>query len=205
MTRRFALRRSRSPLCAVWRRCRNCSTARTFRLHPKSGCAWQTPRSRRSLSQRTNAIRSVSETPDACSQHLPTAVAAKITDRSEYPALNRSRPDNPSQEHRMEKSTQSSSPADRNVLVSHAYPEQTINLGEVTMNYAVSGSSDKPALLLIPGQTESWWGFETAMAILDKEFQVFAVDLRGQGRSTWTPRRYTLDNMGNDLVRFIAL
>jgi pimeloyl-ACP methyl ester carboxylesterase len=43
------------------------------------------------------------------------------------------------------------------------------------------------------------------MAILDKEFQVFAVDLRGQGRSTWTPRRYTLDNMGNDLVRFIAL
>ena len=105
----------------------------------------------------------------------------------------------------MEKSTQSSSPADRNVFVSHAYPEQTINLGEVTMNYAVSGSSDKPALLLIPGQTESWWGFETAMAILDKEFQVFAVDLRGQGRSTWTPRRYTLDNMGNDLVRFIAL
>ena len=27
----------------------------------------------------------------------------------------------------------------------------------------------------------------------------------GQGRSTWSPRRYTLDNMGNDLVRFIAL
>jgi pimeloyl-ACP methyl ester carboxylesterase len=31
------------------------------------------------------------------------------------------------------------------------------------------------------------------------------VDLRGQGRSTWTPGRYTLDNMGNDLSRFIAL
>ena len=105
----------------------------------------------------------------------------------------------------MENSNQSSSPADRNVFVPHAYPEQTIDLGEVTMNYAVSGSPDKPALLLIPGQTESWWGFEAAMAILDKEFQVFAVDLRGQGRSTWTPGRYTLDNMGNDLVRFIAL
>ena len=105
----------------------------------------------------------------------------------------------------MENSNQSSSPADRNVFVPHAYPEQTIDLGEVTMNYAVSGSPDKPALLLIPGQTESWWGFEAAMPILDKEFQVFAVDLRGQGRSTWTPGRYTLDNMGNDLVRFIAL
>jgi pimeloyl-ACP methyl ester carboxylesterase len=43
------------------------------------------------------------------------------------------------------------------------------------------------------------------MALLAEDFQVFAVDLRGQGRSTRTPGRYTLDNMGNDLVRFIDL
>ncbi len=91
------------------------------------------------------------------------------------------------------------------MFVKHAYQEHTVNLGEVVMNYVVSGQATSPALLLIPGQTESWWGFEKAIALLDKEFQVFAVDLRGQGRSTWTPRRYTLDNMGNDLVRFIAL
>ena len=91
------------------------------------------------------------------------------------------------------------------MFVKHAYEEHTVNLGEVVMNYVVSGRATSPALLLIPGQTESWWGFEKAIALLDKEFQVFAVDLRGQGRSTWTPRRYTLDNMGNDLVRFIAL
>ena len=36
-----------------------------------------------------------------------------------------------------------------------------------------------------------------------EHFEAFAVDLRGQGRSTRTPGRYTLDNMGNDLVRFI--
>jgi pimeloyl-ACP methyl ester carboxylesterase len=34
---------------------------------------------------------------------------------------------------------------------------------------------------------------------------VFAVDLRGQGRSTWTPGRCTVDVMGGDLVRFIDL
>jgi pimeloyl-ACP methyl ester carboxylesterase len=96
-------------------------------------------------------------------------------------------------------------PAERDVFVKHAYDEHTVNLGEVVMNYVVSGPAKSPALLLIPGQTESWWGFEKAVALLDKEFQVFAVDLRGQGRGTWTPRRYTLDNMGNDLVRFIAL
>jgi len=95
--------------------------------------------------------------------------------------------------------------APRDVFVKHAYEEHTVNLGEVVMNYVVSGSATSPALLLIPGQTESWWGFEKAIALLSKDCQVYAVDLRGQGRSTWTPRRYTLDNMGNDLVRFIAL
>ena len=86
----------------------------------------------------------------------------------------------------------------------HDFPEQTVDLGEVTMNYAVSGAPTNPALLLIPGQTESWWGYEKVMKLLDQDFQVYAVNLRGQGRTTWTPGRYTLDNMGNDLVRFIA-
>jgi pimeloyl-ACP methyl ester carboxylesterase len=43
------------------------------------------------------------------------------------------------------------------------------------------------------------------MPLLAEHFHVHAVDLRGQGRSSWTPGRYTLDNMGNDLVRFIDL
>jgi pimeloyl-ACP methyl ester carboxylesterase len=88
------------------------------------------------------------------------------------------------------------------IYVKHAFEEHAVDLGEVVMNYATTGSAAKPALLLIPGQTESWWGFEQAMATLASDFQVFAVDLRGQGRSTRTPGRYTFDNMGNDLVRF---
>jgi len=87
--------------------------------------------------------------------------------------------------------------------VAHAFPELTFDTGEVQLNHAIAGSADRPALLLIPGQTESWWGYEAAMPLLAERFQVFAVDLRGQGRSTRTPGRYTLDNMGNDLVRFI--
>ena len=90
-------------------------------------------------------------------------------------------------------------------FVPHAYPEQTVDLGEVRMNYAVAGDPSLPALLLIPGQSESWWGYEAAMPLLAEHFHVHAVDLRGQGRSTWTPGRYTIDNFGNDLVRFIDL
>ncbi|HEY1710155.1 MAG TPA: alpha/beta hydrolase [Rhizomicrobium sp.] len=87
--------------------------------------------------------------------------------------------------------------------VPHKYPEQMFDTGEVAINYAIAGVPSSPALLLIPGQTESWWGFEAAMDLLKDDFQIFAVDLRGQGRSGRTPGRYTLDNMGNDLVRVI--
>jgi pimeloyl-ACP methyl ester carboxylesterase len=89
--------------------------------------------------------------------------------------------------------------------VAHQCSEQLVDLGEVEMNYATAGDPGAPALLLIPGQTESWWGYEAAMPRLSEHFEVFAVDLRGQGRSTRTPGRYTLDNIGNDLIRFIDL
>ena len=89
--------------------------------------------------------------------------------------------------------------------VAHEIAERLVDLGEVEMNYAVSGDAGSPALLLVPGQTESWWGYEAAMPRLAEHFEVFAVDLRGQGRSTRTPGRYTLDNIGNDLIRFIDI
>ena len=96
--------------------------------------------------------------------------------------------------------------ADRaEVFVPHAYDEHLVDLGEIRMNYAVAGDPASPALLLIPGQSESWWGYEAAMGLLAGHFRVHAVDLRGQGRSTWTPGRYTIDLFGNDLVRFIGL
>ncbi len=87
--------------------------------------------------------------------------------------------------------------------VAHSIDERLVDLGEVSLNYATLGDPDRPALLLVPGQTESWWGYEAAIPLLADRFQVFAVDLRGQGRSTRTPGRYTLDTIGNDLVRFI--
>jgi pimeloyl-ACP methyl ester carboxylesterase len=91
------------------------------------------------------------------------------------------------------------------VFVRHSFEEDIVDLGEVRLNYATAGDPEQPALLLVPGQSNSWWSYEKVMPILAGHFQVFAVDLRGQGRSTWTPGRYTLDNFGGDLVRFIDL
>lgn len=88
-------------------------------------------------------------------------------------------------------------------FVPHAYPEHLADLGEVRMNYVVEGDPKSPALLLIPGNGDSWWTYEEAIGLLSPNFQVYAVDVRGHGRTTWTPGRYSLDNVGNDLVRFI--
>ena len=43
--------------------------------------------------------------------------------------------------------------------VEHSFEEHVLDTGEVRLNYAVAGPDDRPALLLIPGQTESWWGY----------------------------------------------
>ena len=56
-----------------------------------------------------------------------------------------------------------------------------------------------------PAEFHAQTAVEAAIKLLAPDFQVFAVDLRGQGRSSRTPGRYTLDNMGNDLVRFASL
>ena len=56
------------------------------------------------------------------------------------------------------------------------------------MNYAEAGDPGKPVVLLIPEQSGSWWSYEQTMALLAEDFHVYAVDLRGQGR---TPRRST--------------
>jgi pimeloyl-ACP methyl ester carboxylesterase len=88
--------------------------------------------------------------------------------------------------------------------IPHAHEEQLFDTGEVMLNYAMAGAGHHPALVLLPGQTESWWGYQPAMELLKENFEVYALDLRGQGRSSRTPGRYTLDNIGEDVARFIA-
>lgn len=87
--------------------------------------------------------------------------------------------------------------------VAHDHEELLFDTGEVQLNHVITGDPSKPALLLLPGQTESWWGYEAVLPLLAPHFQCFAVDLRGQGRSSRTPGRYTIDLIGGDLVRFL--
>jgi pimeloyl-ACP methyl ester carboxylesterase len=86
--------------------------------------------------------------------------------------------------------------------IPRGFKELRFTSGEVTLNYVVGPDNGLP-LLLIPGQMESWQGYKCVLPELSKTFQVFVPDLRGHGKSTWTPGHYSYNICGNDLKNFI--
>jgi pimeloyl-ACP methyl ester carboxylesterase len=86
--------------------------------------------------------------------------------------------------------------------IPRGFKELRFTTGEVTLNYVVGPDNGLP-LLLIPGQMESWQGYKCVLPELSKTFQVFVPDLRGHGKSTWTPGHYSYNICGNDLKNFI--
>ena len=58
--------------------------------------------------------------------------------------------------------------------MAHGYDERLFDTGELELNYATTGDASRQALLLIPGQTESWWGYEPALHLLGELGEVGA-------------------------------
>ncbi|MDR2785162.1 MAG: alpha/beta hydrolase [Treponema sp.] len=80
--------------------------------------------------------------------------------------------------------------------------EKYFHTGEVIMNY-VAGPPNGTPLIFIPGQTGTWEKYTLILPKLADRFQVFAVTLRGHGNSSWTPGRYTFDQLGKDMSVFL--
>jgi pimeloyl-ACP methyl ester carboxylesterase len=80
--------------------------------------------------------------------------------------------------------------------------EKSFDAGEVVINYA-EGPPNGPAILFIHGITGNWRGFLPIMPSLTMRWQVFAVDLRGHGKSGHKSGRYTLQDYTRDLRTFI--
>lgn len=87
-------------------------------------------------------------------------------------------------------------------LIKAGFEEHKFDTGEVIMNYVTSPSADLP-LVLIPGQAMSWGNYQLVLPKLSGHFEVYAVDLRGHGKSGWTPGAYTFNNLGRDITTFI--
>lgn len=82
------------------------------------------------------------------------------------------------------------------------FEELNFTTNGVTLNYVIGPDHGLP-LLLIPGQMESWHGYKCVLPELSKRFHIYVPDLRGHGKSTWTPGHYSYNICGNDLKHFI--
>jgi len=87
-------------------------------------------------------------------------------------------------------------------LVKAGFNERRFNTGELKMNY-VKGPNNGLALILIPGQTASWENYEKVLLPLSKKFEVFAVDIRGHGKSDWATGNYSFKTIGADMSAFL--
>lgn len=73
---------------------------------------------------------------------------------------------------------------------------------EVVINY-VSGPNNGPALLLLHGNFSRYQYFQNLMPNLIPISHLYALDLRGHGRSGRAPNKYKLQDYAGDVVTFI--
>ena len=82
------------------------------------------------------------------------------------------------------------------------FRELRFDTGAVRLNY-VAGPDNGPPLVLIPAQYGTWASYQRVLPPLARRHRVYAVDVRGHGKSTWTPGEYDWQHLGEDLAAFL--
>lgn len=80
--------------------------------------------------------------------------------------------------------------------------EQTFDTGAVTVNFAEGPPSGSP-LVLLHGGGDRWQHFLPILPSLTMRWQVFALDLRGHGKSGRVPGQYRPEHYVADVVTFL--
>lgn len=87
-------------------------------------------------------------------------------------------------------------------LIRAGFEEKLYDTGQVKLNYVV-GPDNGPNLLLIPAQMGTWESYGKVLIPLSQQFKVYAIDIRGHGKSSWTPGDYSWSTIGQDMRSFI--
>jgi pimeloyl-ACP methyl ester carboxylesterase len=83
------------------------------------------------------------------------------------------------------------------------YDEQIIALNDkITINYTSTPTSGHP-IVLLHGVASEWQSFLPIIPVLACEFQVYAIDLRGHGKSSWATEGYRLLDYAEDIQCFL--
>jgi pimeloyl-ACP methyl ester carboxylesterase len=88
-------------------------------------------------------------------------------------------------------------------IATAGFTEHQYKTGTININYVV-GPNNGPPLVLIPAQMGTWESYYKVLPALAAHFQVYAVDIRGHGKSSWTPGNYSWQSVGDDMRAFLT-
>lgn len=82
--------------------------------------------------------------------------------------------------------------------------EKTFDTGELVLNYAESDSNGAPPLVLLHGLTSQWQHMAYPLAALQEQWHVYALDLRGHGKSGRAgDNAYDVGAYARDVIAFL--
>lgn len=83
------------------------------------------------------------------------------------------------------------------------FRERQFDTGSIRINYVV-GPDNGPPLVLVPAQIGTWESYQRVLVPLSRRFRVYALDVRGHGKSSWTPGAYSWERLGADMTGFLG-
>jgi len=81
--------------------------------------------------------------------------------------------------------------------------EKFFDTGTVMLNYLDDGSASAEPLVMLHGGAWRWQEYLPLIPTLSQRWHIYAMDLRGNGRSGWVAERYRLEDFTEDTVAFI--
>lgn len=89
-------------------------------------------------------------------------------------------------------------------MVLHMPRERTFDAKSVRLNYLDYGSSSEQPLVMLHGGAWRWQEYLSLIPSLGQGWHVYALDLRGNGRSGWVPDTYRLEDFVEDNAEFVS-
>lgn len=75
----------------------------------------------------------------------------------------------------------------------------------VTLEYVAQGPADGPPIVLLHGAGDSWHSYDRVLPLLPARFRVYALTLRGHGRSDHPAQGYERQDFAADVLAFFEL
>ena len=85
----------------------------------------------------------------------------------------------------------------------HMATEKSFDTGKVKINYLETGPSAGAPLVMFHGGAWCWQEYLSLIPSIAANWHVYALDLRGNGKSGWVANQYTLEDFTGDSLIFL--